>query len=125
VLADSDGQILDSHSISAGLDYPGVGPEHAFLRESGRVEYMTASDEQALRAFHLLVRKEGILPALEPSHALALALRLEEEVILVCLSGRGDKDLEVVLSSGSGLAAEGTSEATADGLDAPAVEVAG
>ncbi len=102
VLADEDGQILDSHSISAGLDYPGVGPEHAFLRETGRVEYTAATDEQALDAFHLLARQEGILPALEPSHALAEALRLDEEVILVCLSGRGDKDLEVVLSSGSG-----------------------
>jgi tryptophan synthase beta subunit len=101
VLADGDGQILDSHSISAGLDYPGVGPEHAFLKESGRVEYVTATDEEALRAFHLLARKEGILPALEPSHAIAQALRLDEEVILVCLSGRGDKDLDVVLSAGS------------------------
>jgi len=125
VLADGDGQILASHSISAGLDYPGVGPEHAFLRESGRVEYTTATDEQALGAFHLLARREGILPALEPSHAIALALRLEEEVILICLSGRGDKDMEVVLSAGSGLAAEGISEPTADGLHAPPVEVAG
>jgi tryptophan synthase beta subunit len=106
VLADQDGQILDSHSISAGLDYPGVGPEHAFLRETGRVDYTTATDEQALDAFHLLARREGILPALEPSHALAHALRLDEseEVILVCLSGRGDKDLGVVMSAGAGAA---------------------
>jgi tryptophan synthase beta chain len=100
VLADEDGQILSTHSISAGLDYPGVGPEHAQLRSTGRVEYVTATDQEALEAFHLLARREGILPALEPSHALALALRLEEEVILVCLSGRGDKDIAVVLSAG-------------------------
>ncbi len=102
VLADDDGQILDSHSISAGLDYPGVGPEHAFLRDSGRVQYATATDQEALAAFHLLARREGILPALEPSHALAHALSLEDEVSLVCLSGRGDKDVEVVLGAGVG-----------------------
>jgi tryptophan synthase beta chain len=96
VLADADGQIADAHSISAGLDYPGVGPEHAFLRDSGRAEYTTASDEEALDAFRRLARTEGILPALEPAHALACAAALEEELVLVCLSGRGDKDLEVV-----------------------------
>jgi tryptophan synthase beta chain len=96
VLADPDGQIADAHSISAGLDYPGVGPEHAFLRDSGRAEYTTASDEEALDAFRRLARLEGILPALEPAHALARAATLEEELVLVCLSGRGDKDLEVV-----------------------------
>jgi tryptophan synthase beta chain len=98
VLADEDGQILDTHSVSAGLDYPGVGPEHAFLREIGRAEYVRATDEQALEAFHLLARREGILPALEPAHAVARALDLDEELVLVGLSGRGDKDLEVVLS---------------------------
>jgi tryptophan synthase beta chain len=98
LLADDDGQVLDAHSISAGLDYPGVGPEHAFLRDTGRAEYTTASDEEALAAFRLLAEAEGIIPALEPAHALATALQLEEELILVCLSGRGDKDLAEVLS---------------------------
>jgi tryptophan synthase beta chain len=100
LLADSDGQVLDAHSISAGLDYPGVGPEHAFLRDSGRAEYIGASDEEALAAFRRLAETEGIIPALEPAHALAkaLELELEEELILVCLSGRGDKDLAEVLS---------------------------
>jgi tryptophan synthase beta chain len=98
VLADGDGQVLDAHSISAGLDYPGVGPEHAALRDSGRAEYTTATDEEALSAFHRLAQTEGILPALEPAHALARALDLEAELILVGLSGRGDKDLAEVLS---------------------------
>jgi tryptophan synthase beta chain len=97
VLADGDGQVLDTHSISAGLDYPGVGPEHAHLRDTGRVEYVTASDEDALRAFHLLAEREGILPALEPAHALARALEMDDELVVVGLSGRGDKDLAVVL----------------------------
>src|SRR6266496_1343608 len=96
ILADDDGQILDAHSISAGLDYPGVGPEHAFLRDSGRAEYVGATDEEALGAFRRLAETEGIIPALEPSHALAKAVELEEELILVCLSGRGDKDLVAV-----------------------------
>jgi tryptophan synthase beta chain len=99
VLADEDGQILDAHSISAGLDYPGVGPEHAHLRDSGRAEYVPVTDDQALDAFRRLAQKEGILPALEPAHALAHALELEEDYVLVCLSGRGDKDLAAVLSS--------------------------
>jgi tryptophan synthase beta chain len=97
VLADEDGQIADAHSISAGLDYPGVGPEHAFLRDSGRAEYVRATDEEALAAFRELTRCEGIIPALEPAHALARARELEEEHVLVCLSGRGDKDLAEVL----------------------------
>jgi tryptophan synthase beta chain len=97
LLADSDGQILDAHSISAGLDYPGVGPEHAFLRDSGRAEYVTATDEEALAAFHLLAEREGILPALEPAHALARALDLDADLVLVGLSGRGDKDLATIL----------------------------
>jgi tryptophan synthase beta chain len=99
ILADEDGQILDAHSISAGLDYPGVGPEHAFLRDSGRAEYVSATDEQAVAAFHVLAEREGILPALEPSHAVAHALTLDEELVLVGLSGRGDKDLGVVGSA--------------------------
>jgi tryptophan synthase beta chain len=98
VLADEDGQVLDAESISAGLDYPGSGPEHAFLRDSGRAEYVTATDEEALGAFRRLARTEGILPALEPSHALARVADLDEELVLLCLSGRGDKDLDEVLS---------------------------
>jgi tryptophan synthase beta chain len=97
VLADDDGQIEDAHSISAGLDYPGVGPEHAFLRDSGRAEYRTATDDEALAAFQDLARSEGLLPALEPAHALARARGLDAELILVGLSGRGDKDLAEVL----------------------------
>jgi tryptophan synthase beta chain len=96
VLADEDGQILDAHSISAGLDYPGVGPEHAALRDTGRAEYLAATDEEALDAFRDLARLEGILPALEPAHALARARELDAELVLVCLSGRGDKDLAQV-----------------------------
>jgi tryptophan synthase beta chain len=97
LLADEDGQILDAHSISAGLDYPGVGPEHAFLRDSGRAQYVTATDDDALGAFHRLCETEGIVPALESSHALARALDIDAELVLVCLSGRGDKDLAEVL----------------------------
>jgi tryptophan synthase beta chain len=97
ILADEDGQITDAHSISAGLDYPGVGPEHAALRDSGRADYVSATDDEALAAFALLARTEGIIPALEPAHALARAADLDEELILVCLSGRGDKDLDEAL----------------------------
>ncbi|MFL5931107.1 MAG: tryptophan synthase subunit beta [Gaiellaceae bacterium] len=93
VLADEDGQVLDAESISAGLDYPGVGPEHAYLRDSGRAEYLAATDEEALTAFKRLAATEGILPALEPAHALARAAEVDAELVLVCLSGRGDKDL--------------------------------
>jgi tryptophan synthase beta chain len=96
LLADEDGQILDAHSMAAGLDYPGVGPEHAFLRDSGRAEYIKATDDEALAALRRLTRTEGILPALEPSHALARVDGLDAELILVCLSGRGDKDLASV-----------------------------
>jgi tryptophan synthase beta chain len=98
ILADEDGQIADAHSISAGLDYPGVGPEHAFLRDTGRAEYVGATDDEALAAFRLLAEREGIIPALEPAHALARALELDGDAILVGLSGRGDKDLGVVLA---------------------------
>jgi tryptophan synthase beta chain len=98
VLADEDGQIEDAHSISAGLDYPGVGPEHAWLRDAGRAEYVTATDAEAVEMFRRLAETEGILPALEPAHALARALDLEAEAVLVCLSGRGDKDLAEVLA---------------------------
>jgi tryptophan synthase beta chain len=99
VLADEDGQIADAHSISAGLDYPGVGPEHAFLRDTGRATYVGATDEEALAALKRLTRTEGIIPALEPAHALARAADLDQELVLVCLSGRGDKDLETVLGA--------------------------
>ena len=98
LLADEDGQVLDAHSIAAGLDYPGVGPEHAFLRDSGRAEYVGASDDEALAVFRALARTEGIVPALEPAHALARACELDAELVLVCLSGRGDKDLAEVLA---------------------------
>ena len=100
ILADEDGQVADAHSISAGLDYPGVGPEHAHLRDTGRAEYVPATDEEALAALHLLAEREGIIAALEPAHALARALELDAELVVVCLSGRGDKDLAVVLSHG-------------------------
>jgi tryptophan synthase beta chain len=97
VLQDADGQTADVHSVSAGLDYPGVGPEHAFWRDLGRVEYTNVTDAEALDAFDLVARREGILPALETSHALAWAVREAatrpaDEIIVVCLSGRGDKD---------------------------------
>jgi tryptophan synthase beta chain len=98
ILADEDGQIADAHSISAGLDYPGVGPEHAALRDSGRAEYVAATDEEALAAFKRLAETEGIIPALEPAHALARAADLDAELVLVCLSGRGDKDLDEALA---------------------------
>ncbi len=97
VLADEDGQILEAHSISAGLDYPGVGPEHAHLRDSGRARYVAVTDDDAARAFRELARLEGIIPALEPSHAIAWLLAERSDagdgLDVVCLSGRGDKDL--------------------------------
>jgi tryptophan synthase beta chain len=101
VLQDNEGQIQTTHSISAGLDYPGVGPEHSFLKTLRRAEYGTATDEEAANAFCVLSKEEGIIPALEPSHALAFAMKLarkmkREETIVVTLSGRGDKDVEVV-----------------------------
>jgi tryptophan synthase beta chain len=97
ILADDDGQIADAHSISAGLDYPGVGPEHAWLRDTGRAEYLPCTDDEALDAFQRLTRTEGIIPALESAHALARVLDLDAEYVAVCLSGRGDKDLAEVL----------------------------
>ena len=99
ILADEDGQIADAHSISAGLDYPGVGPEHAWLRDTGRATYLPCTDDEALAAFARLSRTEGIIPALESSHALAIVERLDAEYIAVCLSGRGDKDLAEALSA--------------------------
>ena len=98
VMQDEEGQIVQAHSVSAGLDYPGTGPQHAFLRDSGRARYEAVTDEQALRAFGELTRLEGIIPALETAHALAWVLAQGEgELDLVCLSGRGDKDLATVL----------------------------
>ncbi|HEY0445248.1 MAG TPA: tryptophan synthase subunit beta [Allosphingosinicella sp.] len=99
ILQDRDGQIADTWSVSAGLDYPGVGPEHAFLKDSGRAQYVGATDAEALEAFALLARSEGIVCAFESAHAVAHALKLagepgDEQVLLVCLSGRGDKDME-------------------------------
>ena len=97
-LADEGGQVLETHSISAGLDYPGVGPEHAWLKDTGRAEYAPVTDAQALEAFHLLCMREGIIPALESAHALWLALRRAQpgQVVVVGLSGRGDKDVDAV-----------------------------
>jgi tryptophan synthase beta chain len=98
VIQDEDGQILEAHSISAGLDYPGTGPEHAWLRDSGRARYLAVTDGEALDAFKTCARLEGIIPALESAHALAFALReAASELDLVCLSGRGDKDLAEAL----------------------------
>ena len=98
VLADADGQVLESHSISAGLDYPGVGPEHSYLKDSGRAEYEPVTDAEALAAFHLLCRREGIIPALESAHAVALAVRKAGpgQLVVIGLSGRGDKDVDAV-----------------------------
>ncbi len=101
LLQDGDGQIIDTHSVSAGLDYPGVGPEHAWLKDIGRAEYVGINDEEALAAFHDCCRIEGIIPALESSHALAYAVKLaptlpKDKLILVNLSGRGDKDMHTV-----------------------------
>ncbi len=101
LLQDDNGQIVETHSISAGLDYPGVGPEHAWLKDSGRAEYVAVTDDEALQAFHDLCRFEGIIPALEPSHALAYAAKIaphmiSDQILLVNLSGRGDKDMHTV-----------------------------
>ena len=101
LIQDENGQIIETHSISAGLDYPGVGPEHAWLKDSGRAEYVAVTDDEALAAFHALTRMEGIMPALESAHAVAHAMKLaptlsEDKVLLVNLSGRGDKDMNTV-----------------------------
>jgi tryptophan synthase beta chain len=98
LLQDRDGQVLEAHSISAGLDYPGVGPEHSWLKDQGRVQYFSASDKDALEAFMLLSKLEGIIPALESAHAIAHVMRVapqmaKDKIIAVCLSGRGDKDV--------------------------------
>ncbi len=101
LMEDKDGQIIETHSVSAGLDYPGVGPEHAWLKDIGRVNYVAATDDEALEAFHLLTRVEGIIPALESSHAVAYGVKLAAQMspdqnIIVNLSGRGDKDINTI-----------------------------
>ena len=101
LLQDAHGQVVETHSISAGLDYPGVGPEHSFLKESGRAKYVSVTDDEALEGFHLLCRTEGIIPALESSHAIYHAAKVaaglpQDQSIVVCLSGRGDKDIHIV-----------------------------
>ncbi len=101
LMQDKNGQIIETHSISAGLDYPGVGPEHAWLKDSGRAEYVSVDDKEALQAFHALTRTEGIMPALESAHAVAYAMKLapqmaKDAILLVNLSGRGDKDMHTV-----------------------------
>ena len=103
LMEDPDGQIIETHSISAGLDYPGVGPEHAWLKDTGRAKYVAITDQEALAAFHHLTRTEGILPALESSHALAYTSKLAaqmqpDQTIVVNLSGRGDKDVATIAS---------------------------
>ena len=97
------GNIKDAYSISAGLDYPGIGPEHAYLNSIKRVKYDTVTDKEAIEAFRLLTRLEGIIPAIESSHAVAYSLKIakeyrKEDVIVICLSGRGDKDIDTILS---------------------------
>jgi tryptophan synthase beta chain len=101
LMQDENGQIIETHSVSAGLDYPGVGPEHAWLKDIQRAQYVTITDEEALQAFHDCCRIEGIIPALESSHAIAYAVKLaptlpKDQLILVNLSGRGDKDMHTV-----------------------------
>ncbi|TEU01327.1 MAG: tryptophan synthase subunit beta [Dehalococcoidia bacterium] len=101
LLQDEQGQVLETHSMAAGLDYPGAGPEHAFYKESGRAQYVAVTDEQALQGFTLLCETEGIIPALEPAHAIYHAAELakglpKDAIVLICLSGRGDKDIEIV-----------------------------
>ena len=100
-MQDDDGQTLDVHSISAGLDYPGVGPEHSYWKDTGRVKYTSVEDAEALEAFQLTAKLEGILPAIESSHALAQVIktakdRSSDDVVVICLSGRGDKDVNEV-----------------------------
>jgi tryptophan synthase beta chain len=101
LMEDENGQIIETHSVSAGLDYPGVGPEHSWLKDIGRVDYVAATDDEALEAFHTLTQVEGIIPALESSHAVAYGMKLAatmkpEQRIIVNLSGRGDKDINTI-----------------------------
>ena len=101
LMEDENGQIIETHSVSAGLDYPGVGPEHSWLKDIGRVNYVAATDNEALEAFHTLTQVEGIIPALESSHAVAYGMKLAatmkpEQRIIINLSGRGDKDINTI-----------------------------
>ena len=105
LLQDTNGQVLEAHSVSAGLDYPGVGPEHSYLKESGRAEYVAVTDKEALEAFQLLTRTEGILPALESAHAVAYATKLaptmgSDQIMIINISGRGDKDVPQMVTVG-------------------------
>ena len=107
LLQSADGQVLPTHSVSAGLDYPGVGPEHAYFRDTGRARYVSVTDRDALEGFHLLSRTEGIIPALEPAHAVAylraLAPQLgRDKVVVLGLSGRGDKDVDTIAKIAGG-----------------------
>jgi tryptophan synthase beta chain len=107
LLQDEYGQVTPAHSISAGLDYPGIGPEHAWLHDSGRAKYVPVSDAEALEAFYLLSKLEGIIPALESAHAVAQAVKeakhmSKDDILVVCLSGRGDKDVEQVAALNGG-----------------------
>jgi tryptophan synthase beta chain len=118
VIQDEDGQVLPAHSISAGLDYPGVGPEHSWLKDTGRAEYVAVTDEEALEALGLLTRLEGIIPALESAHAVAHAVRLaatlpREARLVIGLSGRGDKDVDTVRAA-RGAARDGAGRGTGD-----------
>jgi tryptophan synthase beta chain len=104
LLQSSNGQIKETHSVSAGLDYPGVGPEHSYLKDSGRASYVAVNDKEALEGFQLLCRTEGIIPALEPAHAIFYAARMagsldKEQIIVLNLSGRGDKDMDIVVEA--------------------------
>ena len=104
LLQDRDGQVRGTHSISAGLDYPGVGPEHGYLKDSGRASYVAVTDEEALEGFKMLCRTEGITPALEPSHAIFYAAKMagslnKEQIMVINLSGRGDKDMDIVVGA--------------------------
>jgi tryptophan synthase beta chain len=101
LMADDDGEIIETHSISAGLDYPGVGPEHSWLKDTGRANYVSITDNEALDGFYALTRMEGIIPALESSHAMAYAMKLaptmsQDEIMIINLSGRGDKDMQTM-----------------------------
>jgi tryptophan synthase beta chain len=104
VLQDDAGQILGTHSISAGLDYPGVGPEHSYYKKTGRATYVAVNDEEALEAFRLLCQTEGIIPALEPAHAISYATKMagslnKQQIIIVNLSGHGDKDMDIIVKA--------------------------
>jgi Tryptophan synthase beta chain len=106
LLQDEHGQVRDAYSIAAGLDYPGVGPEHAYFHATKKIKYVTVTDQEAIEAFFFLSRKEGIIPALESAHAIAYAMKMapkmaKDKIIVVCLSGRGDKDAQTIMEKGA------------------------